>query len=70
MALIDTHNPLLGPANLAGRIGSLFVVASRAASDWNETRATRKALSALTDRELDDVGLTRFDIERVARRGR
>ncbi|WP_412562039.1 DUF1127 domain-containing protein [Thalassobius sp. MITS945101] len=33
---------------------------------WNEARITRKALSALTDRELDDIGLTRADIEAVA----
>jgi uncharacterized protein YjiS (DUF1127 family) len=28
---------------------------------------TRNALSQLTDRELDDIGLTRADIDRVAR---
>lgn len=30
-----------------------------------ETRQTRKALSALSDRELDDIGLSRSDIDRV-----
>lgn len=30
--------------------------------DWNEARITRKALSKLTDRELDDIGLCRSDI--------
>ncbi|APX22170.1 MAG: DUF1127 domain-containing protein [Rhodobacteraceae bacterium] len=34
---------------------------------WNETRLTRKSLQALTDRELEDIGLTRFQIEEVAR---
>ncbi|SEL11821.1 DUF1127 domain-containing protein [Roseovarius nanhaiticus] len=29
---------------------------------WNDARATRKALSALTDRELEDIGLTRGDV--------
>ncbi len=29
---------------------------------WNERRMTRKALSTLTDRELDDIGLNRGDI--------
>jgi uncharacterized protein YjiS (DUF1127 family) len=28
---------------------------------------TRVALGALTDRELEDLGLTRFDIDRAAR---
>lgn len=33
---------------------------------WNDARVTRKALSQLTDRELDDIGLIRGDIEDVA----
>ncbi|MBQ0805545.1 MULTISPECIES: DUF1127 domain-containing protein [unclassified Sulfitobacter] len=33
---------------------------------WNDARVTRNALSSLTDRELDDIGLTRGDIENVA----
>lgn len=33
---------------------------------WNDARATRKALSKLSDRELDDIGLTRGDIEFIA----
>lgn len=35
--------------------------------DWNDARVTRKSLQALTDRELDDIGLTRGDIELVVR---
>lgn len=31
---------------------------------WNESRVTRISLSRLTDRELDDIGLTRRDIDR------
>jgi len=38
-------------------------------ADWNDARVTRKALSQLTDRELDDIGLSRGNIdEAVARR--
>lgn len=37
-------------------------------SGWNDARVTRKALSRLTDRELDDIGLSRGDIEIVAKR--
>lgn len=29
---------------------------------WNEARKTRNALSRLSDRELDDIGLCRGDI--------
>ena len=32
---------------------------------WNDARMTRKALSKLSDRELNDIGLTRFDIDRL-----
>ena len=70
MALIDTQNPLVGPANFAARIGAVFVSASRVAADWRHTHSTRKALEALSDSELDDIGLTRADIARIAKRGR
>lgn len=30
---------------------------------WNDARATRHALAKLSDRELDDIGLCRADIE-------
>lgn len=32
---------------------------------WNDKRATRNELSRLSDRELDDIGLCRGDIERI-----
>ncbi|SIS55862.1 DUF1127 domain-containing protein [Phaeovulum vinaykumarii] len=35
---------------------------------WNDARHTRAALQMLSDRELDDIGLTRAEIETVARR--
>lgn len=33
---------------------------------WNDARLTRKSLSALSARELDDIGLVRGDIEAIA----
>jgi uncharacterized protein YjiS (DUF1127 family) len=33
---------------------------------WREARATRAALSRLSDRELADIGLMRADIERLS----
>lgn len=33
---------------------------------WNLARQTRNALWNLSDRELDDIGLTRGDIEAIA----
>ena len=33
---------------------------------WNQTRLTVAELRRLTDRQLDDIGLTRADIDRMA----
>ncbi|WP_138933164.1 DUF1127 domain-containing protein [Roseovarius arcticus] len=35
---------------------------------WKDARATRKALSVLSDRELEDIGLTRGDIANFSAR--
>ncbi len=34
---------------------------------WNSARVTRKALSKLSNRELDDIGLCRGDIDLIGR---
>ena len=36
-------------------------------SNWNDARVTRNALAKLSDRELDDIGLCRGDIEMIGR---
>ena len=36
-------------------------------SAWNDARITRKALGRLSDRELDDIGLSRADIDVIGR---
>ena len=38
-----------------------------AVENWNDARVTRNALGKLTDRELDDIGLCRGDIEMLGR---
>jgi uncharacterized protein YjiS (DUF1127 family) len=63
MAVIDTTRPYGASGNIFAR-ATLKLVA--AVSAWNDARATRKALSQLSDRELEDIGLTRGDIDRVA----
>ena len=49
-----------------GRIGQFFAPVIAAVAAWNDARVTRSALSALSDRELEDIGLCRGDIERIA----
>lgn len=36
---------------------------------WNKVRQTRDELMKLSERELDDIGLARGDIEQIARAG-
>lgn len=43
-------------------IGSAITGVIGRMAAWNDARVTRNALSKLTDRELDDIGLTRGDI--------
>ncbi|SDW13685.1 DUF1127 domain-containing protein [Litoreibacter albidus] len=48
-------------ADTRGFFASLF----GAIAAWNDRRVTRNALSSLTARELEDIGLTRGDIYNV-----
>ncbi|SLN41427.1 hypothetical protein PEL8287_02069 [Roseovarius litorisediminis] len=66
MAVIDTTRTHAVPAGQFGQAVAKFVGAFAA---WNDARATRKALSQLSDRELDDIGLCRSDIDSVVRQG-
>lgn len=52
-----------GPVGLISRVFGMITT-------WNDARMTRKALSALSARELDDIGLVPGDIDTVAERGR
>ena len=58
MTTYDSSRPVAGP-RVFGLLADLF---ARLAT-WNDARVTRHALSRLTDRELDDIGLSRGDID-------
>jgi uncharacterized protein YjiS (DUF1127 family) len=62
MSAIDTIRviPATRPAGILENIAATF-------RHWADVRTTRNELNRLTDRELSDIGLTRGDIERVAR---
>ena len=64
MTTFDTARPAPFLSTVLYRI----VTAGTALRDWSDARRTVKALSSLTARELDDIGLTRSDIERIAYR--
>ncbi len=66
MAALDTTRPAFGPAPVAGHPTNWFSAMVANLVAWNDARLTRHSLSKLTDRELDDIGLTRADIDAVA----
>ncbi|SPJ28204.1 DUF1127 domain-containing protein [Falsiruegeria mediterranea] len=65
MAALDTTRTY-GSTGLVGRIGATFASAVNAIALWNDARVTRNTLSELSDRELEDIGLIRGDIDGVA----
>lgn len=65
MAVIDTPRVQLA-SGANGRIGRFFANALASVIAWNDARVTRNVLSQLTDRELEDIGLCRGDIETIA----
>ncbi len=67
MAAVETTRPApLGAITTYRTINSLSN-AIAAFQAWNDARVTRNALSKLSDRELDDIGLCRGDVEVIGR---
>jgi uncharacterized protein YjiS (DUF1127 family) len=65
MAVIDTPRVQLA-AHSNGRFGQFFASLYARFNSWNDARVTRNALSQLSDRELEDIGLCRGDIDFIA----
>lgn len=64
MAAFETTRPVQG--SIGGGLSTFFATLTERLVQWNDLRATRKALARLTDRELDDIGLTRGDLENIS----
>ena len=62
MSTIELNN-----SATVGGVGNVFAKLVSMLAAWNDTRVTRRELGRLSDRELDDIGLCRGDIERIAR---
>lgn len=67
MAAFETTRPAPFGAISIFRFVQFVSDAYLSLSNWNDARVTRKALGNLTDRELDDIGLCRGDIEMIGR---
>lgn len=64
MTVFSTTRPQAGVHHAGGHLLSGLISRFNA---WNEARVTRNALSRLSDRELDDIGLCRADIDALTR---
>ena len=67
MAAVETTRPApFGAITTYRALNGLSSVFGALAS-WNDARVTRNALGKLSDRELDDIGLCRGDIDMIVR---
>jgi len=67
MAVYNVTRPDLDVRIFDGRLHRLLPEILGRLAAWNDARVTRNALSRLSDRELDDIGLCRGDIDRITR---
>ncbi|MEM0949459.1 MAG: DUF1127 domain-containing protein [Pseudomonadota bacterium] len=64
MATYDLPRMQTGGNTFGNRLSALYTTFL----SWNDARATRRALSKLSDHELEDIGLVRGDIDTILRR--
>lgn len=69
MTTIDTTHADAGLRLSGLRLSGFLARMTGALRDWNDARVTRRALSRLSARELDDIGLCRGDIDAIAASG-
>ncbi|HEX9857154.1 MAG TPA: DUF1127 domain-containing protein [Paracoccaceae bacterium] len=65
MAAYETTRTAPFGAITTYRFIQFLSTAFAALASWNDARITRNALGKLSDRELDDIGLCRGDIDRL-----
>ena len=63
----DTTRANTISVDLSERVGTGFAAMIGILRAWNDARTTRNALNSLSERELSDIGLSRGDIDHVAR---
>ena len=63
MAIFDTSRTPVSGHLTQGAFGGFVPNMIAAVAGWAERRTTRNALHALSDRELEDIGLSRGDID-------
>jgi len=63
----QANNGYLATA-IANALSKVLNGAFEGIANWNKRQSTRIALSQLTDRQLNDIGLNRSEIEDIIRR--
>ncbi len=66
MAVFDYSRPVAANQSVFAQVKGLISDSVANVMAWNDARVTRNSLSGLTNRELDDLGLVRGDIEDIA----
>ena len=66
MAAFDYSRAPAASTGFFTRLGAQFSTIFGQFEAWRDAQATRRALGELSDRELDDIGLVRGDIDDVA----
>ena len=66
MAAASSTRPAPFGAIATYKVVTAFSALATVMSTWNDARVTRHSLGKLSDRELDDIGLCRGDIELIA----
>ena len=67
MALLDTSRTSSQSVVFAGSFSHVVNGAVAKIIAWNDARRTRAYLETLTAAELDDIGLTRADIDTIVK---
>ncbi len=65
MAALETTRPMTVGGSLSETLNRLTFGTIARVFAWNNARVTRNALHKLTNRELDDIGLNRSEIEHI-----
>lgn len=60
-----THSRPVADGVFGGFFGLSIGNTLASIGSWNDKRQTRRELNKLSDRELEDIGLCRADIDRV-----
>jgi len=66
MAAYDFTRAPAASTGFFTRLGAQITNVFGAVATWRDAHATRRTLNELSDRELDDIGLVRGDIDDVA----